>query len=73
MLLDTIPDLEMTGRQRMPVAGRGAEPDQSTVRLRLQSALPLANDRCRSEVPASVTDAFGTVACHAVTEGRLAA
>src|SRR5260221_5053355 len=26
MLLDTIPDLDMTGRQRAPVAGRGAGP-----------------------------------------------
>jgi peptide/nickel transport system ATP-binding protein len=57
MLLDTIPDLDMTGRQRAPVGGRGAEPDQSADRLHLPSALPVrqrplqgraARRRCRS-------------------------
>ena len=41
MLLDTIPDLDMTGRQRTPGRRRGAEPDQPAVGLHLPSALPL--------------------------------
>ena len=41
MLLDAIPDLEMTGRERIPGGRRGAQPDPSAERLPLPSALSL--------------------------------
>ena len=43
MLLDAIPDLEMTGRARTPVGGRSAEPDQSAGGVPLPPALPLGD------------------------------
>ncbi|MGQ3354529.1 MAG: ABC transporter ATP-binding protein [Phreatobacter sp.] len=73
MLLDAVPDLDMTGRARKPVLGEIPNPITPPSGCPFNPRCPLANGRCRSEVPASVTDAFGTVACHAVTEGRLAA
>ena len=57
MLLDTIPDLDMTGRQRTPVAGEVPSPINPPTRLHLPSALPVrqrtlqgraAAARCRS-------------------------
>ncbi|WP_296576657.1 oligopeptide/dipeptide ABC transporter ATP-binding protein [Phreatobacter sp.] len=73
MLLDAVPDLDMTGRARKPVLGEIPNPITPPSGCPFNPRCPLANGRCRSEVPASVTDEFGTVACHAVTEGRLAA
>ncbi len=73
MLLDAVPDLDMTGRARKPVLGEIPNPITPPAGCPFNPRCPLANGRCRSEVPASVTDALGTVACHAVTEGRLAA
>ncbi|WP_439575781.1 ABC transporter ATP-binding protein [Phreatobacter sp.] len=73
MLLDAIPDLEMSGRARKPVDGEIPNPITPPPGCPFNPRCPLANGRCRAEVPAAVTDSFGTVACHAVTEGRLAA
>ena len=41
LLLDTIPDLSMSGRERTPGRRRGAEPDRPAAGLRLPSALPV--------------------------------
>ena len=71
MLLDTIPDLDMTGRQRSPVARRGAEPDQPAVRLRLPSALPVRQRPLQGRAAQALPIEGGTVACHAIEEGRL--
>ncbi len=73
MLLDAVPDLDMTGRARKPVLGEIPNPITPPAGCPFNPRCPLANGRCRAEVPASVTDEYGTVACHAVTEGRLAA
>ncbi|MCZ8320328.1 MAG: ATP-binding cassette domain-containing protein [Novosphingobium sp.] len=73
MLLDAVPDLDMTGRARKPVLGEIPNPITPPTGCPFNPRCPLANGRCRTEVPASVTDELGTVACHAVTEGRLAA
>jgi len=73
MLLDAVPDLDMTGRARKPVLGEIPNPITPPTGCPFNPRCPLANGRCRTEVPASVSDEFGTVACHAVTEGRLAA
>ena len=41
MLLDAVPDLDLTGRQRKPVEGEVPEPDRSAARLPVPSALPV--------------------------------
>ncbi|MFN4018862.1 MAG: ABC transporter ATP-binding protein [Reyranella sp.] len=73
MLLDAVPDLDMTGRPRKPVLGEIPNPITPPSGCPFNPRCPLANGRCRTEVPASISDEFGTVACHAVIEGRLAA
>ncbi len=74
MLLDTIPDLEMTGRQRTPVAGEVPNPINPPTGCAFHPRCPFANDRCRSERPeAKLNDTGSTTACHAVEEGRLPA
>jgi peptide/nickel transport system ATP-binding protein len=75
MLLDAIPDLQMSGRARTPVAGEVPNPLSPPAGCTFHPRCPHANDRCRSEVPALRTVHFADgetrVACHAVEEGRL--
>ena len=73
MLIDAIPDLEMSGKPRTPVAGEVPSPLAPPPGCAFNPRCPHANDRCRSERPASITLPGGrSVACHAVEEGRLA-
>ena len=71
MLLDTIPDLEMTGRTRAPVAGEVPSPLNPPPGCAFNPRCPFANERCRTERPKSIKDGATTVACHAVEEKRL--
>jgi len=75
MLLDAIPDLEMTGRARTPVAGEVPNPLNPPSGCTFHPRCPHANDRCRREVPVIklTRHAAGesNVACHAVEEGRI--
>jgi peptide/nickel transport system ATP-binding protein len=71
MLLDTIPDLEMTGRQRIPVAGEVPSPINPPAGCAFHPRCPFANDRCKSERPTSIAIEGGTVACHGIEEGRI--
>jgi peptide/nickel transport system ATP-binding protein len=71
MLLDTIPDLDMTGRQRAPVAGEVPSPINPPSGCTFHPRCPFANDRCKAERPKSLAIEGGTVACHAIEEGRL--
>lgn len=71
MLLDAIPDLEMSGRARTPVAGEVPSPIDPPPGCPFHPRCPLATDRCRSEVPLPVQAGPSMVACHAVEEGRL--
>jgi peptide/nickel transport system ATP-binding protein len=74
MLLDAIPDLDMTGRARTPVAGEVPNPLDPPKGCAFNPRCPFANDRCRTERPELKATANGGVAaCHAVEEGRLAA
>ncbi|HWK47287.1 MAG TPA: oligopeptide/dipeptide ABC transporter ATP-binding protein [Stellaceae bacterium] len=71
LLLDTIPDLEMTGRARIPVAGEVPNPINPPSGCAFHPRCAFANERCRVERP-NLRIADGTlVACHAVEEGRL--
>ena len=70
MLLDAIPDLEMTGRARTPVAGEVPSPINPPPGCPFHPRCPLANDRCKSEQPMAIAKGETNVACHAVEEGR---
>ena len=65
--LDAVPDLGMSGRQRIPVAGEIPNPINPPTGCTFNPRCPFANDRCRSERP----ELIGGVACHAVQEGRI--
>ncbi|MBP7066155.1 oligopeptide/dipeptide ABC transporter ATP-binding protein [Ferrovibrio sp.] len=71
MLLDAIPDLEMSGRARTPVAGEVPSPLNPPSGCSFHPRCPLANARCKAEVPQTRAVPGGAVACHAVEEGRL--
>ncbi len=73
MLLDAIPDLEMSGRPRQAVAGEVPSPIHPPSGCHFHPRCPLANDRCRAEVPKALPRTGGQVACHAVEENRLPA
>src|SRR3546814_3645799 len=49
MLLDAIPDLEMSGRARTPVAGEVPSPIDPPSGCPFHPRCPHADDRCRSE------------------------
>jgi peptide/nickel transport system ATP-binding protein len=71
LLLDAIPDLDHIGRARTPVGGDVPSPIAPPNGCTFHPRCPLANARCREEVPA-LMEADGTqVACHAVAEGRV--
>ncbi len=67
MLLDAVPDLAMSGRARIPVAGEIPNPINPPSGCTFHPRCPLANDRCRAQAPAVIDG----VACHAVEEGRI--
>ncbi len=72
LLLDTLPDLEFSGRQRTPVAGEVPNPIDPPPGCAFHPRCPFANDRCRVERPQLRTHDDGSrVACHALFEGRL--
>jgi peptide/nickel transport system ATP-binding protein len=71
MLLDTIPDLAMTGRQRTPVGGEVPSPINPPDGCAFHPRCPFANERCKRERPELLPADNTRVACHAVAEGRL--
>jgi len=72
MLIDAIPDLLMSGKARIPVAGEVPNPLAPPPGCAFHPRCPHAGARCRSEQPAWLVSATGdAVACHAVAEGRL--
>jgi peptide/nickel transport system ATP-binding protein len=71
MLLDAVPDLDRTGRARTAVAGEVPDPLRPPPGCPFHPRCPHANERCRVEMPAPVPAGVATVACHAVSEGRL--
>jgi peptide/nickel transport system ATP-binding protein len=71
MLLDAVPDLEMSGRQRTPVAGEVPNPLSPPPGCTFHPRCPHANERCRIEKPALAWRGETASACHAVEERRL--
>jgi peptide/nickel transport system ATP-binding protein len=71
LLLATIPDLAMTGKQREPVAGEVPNPIAPPSGCAFHPRCPYANERCKRERPELRQWGKTRVACHAVEEGRL--
>jgi peptide/nickel transport system ATP-binding protein len=68
MLLGAVPDLAMSGRQRIPVQGEIPNPIDPPKGCAFNPRCPLAFDLCRKEAPALIDG----VACHAVNQGAMA-
>jgi peptide/nickel transport system ATP-binding protein len=62
MLLGAVPDLAMSGRQRIPVKGEIPNPIDPPTGCAFNPRCPLAFDLCRKETP----ELIDGVACHAV-------
>jgi peptide/nickel transport system ATP-binding protein len=72
MLLDSVPDIDMTGRERVPIAGENPNPISPPPGCHFHPRCPFAFERCRVEAPAFKPVAAGhAAACHAVDEGRI--
>ncbi len=71
MLLEAIPDLEMSGKQRKAVAGEVPSPIHPPSGCHFHPRCPYANERCLNEAPLPIPIASGEVACHGVEEQRL--
>ncbi len=72
LLLETIPDLDLTGRVRTPVAGEVPSPIDPPTGCAFHPRCPFANERCRRERPELLHAGTSAVACHAVEEARIA-
>ena len=71
MLLDAIPQMHATGRDRTPVQGEVPNPLAPPSGCAFNPRCPFANERCRVERPKLLAIDSVQVACHAVEEGRL--
>lgn len=71
LLLDAIPDVTMSGKERAPVAGEVPSPINPPSGCSFHPRCPHANSRCQIEVPLLRQVGNSHVACHAVQEKRL--
>lgn len=71
MLLDAIPDHEMTGRKRTPVTGEIPNPINPPSGCPFHPRCPHANARCKNETPRLIDVMGSEAACFAAEEGRL--
>ena len=69
-LMEAIPDLDMTGRVRIPVGGEVPSPITPPSGCAFHPRCPLAGPRCKAERPELKPAGDAMVACHAVEEGR---
>ncbi len=73
MLLEAVPDLAMSGRPRVAVAGEIPNPISPPSGCAFHPRCALANARCRAETPQLKSYSASQAACHAAEEGRIAA
>jgi peptide/nickel transport system ATP-binding protein len=71
LLLDTIPSIEITGREREPVGGEVPNPINPPPGCSFHPRCPFAYERCRRERPELIDVGGALVACHAAEEDRL--
>ena len=68
LLLDAIPDLEMSGRQRLPLSGEVPSPINPPPGCPFYPRCPLVQEKCMKERPEIRFRGEHGVACHAVKE-----
>jgi peptide/nickel transport system ATP-binding protein len=73
LLLDAIPDLEMSGTPRTPIAGEVPNPLAPPQGCAFHPRCPHAEARCKIETPVLRHYAATLAACHALEESRLQA
>lgn len=71
MLLDAVPDLDMTGKAHQQIEGEVPNPISPPAGCTFHPRCPFANARCRTDIPTAITTPSGLTACHAVEERRL--
>jgi peptide/nickel transport system ATP-binding protein len=71
MLLDAVPDLEMSGRPRKMIEGEIPNPINPPPGCPFNPRCPLADTRCRTERPEPIRGDGRLVACHAIAERRV--
>ena len=71
MLLDAIPDLNLSEKARTPVAGEVPSPINPPSGCHFHPRCPWSNERCRTELPTLMDQQQQSVACHAVEENRI--
>lgn len=69
-LMEAIPDLDMTGRVRIPVGGEVPSPITPPTGCAFHPRCRLVQPRCKAERPELKLAGDAMVACHAVEEGR---
>lgn len=70
MLLDAVPDLDMTGRARTEVVGEIPNPIDPPSGCRFHPRCPFVESRCMEQSPKLQPTAIGEAACFATEEGR---
>lgn len=70
LLINTIPDMDMTRVERAPIQGEVPNPIDPPNGCPFHPRCTLANERCRREMPLLQNDGNSLIACHAVEEGR---
>jgi peptide/nickel transport system ATP-binding protein len=73
LLLEAVPKLDMSTRERTPLVGEVPNPIDPPSGCAFHPRCGLANARCAAETPQLTAHAGGLVACHAASEGRLSA
>ena len=71
LLLNTIPDMDMTQAERAPIQGEVPNPINPPSGCTFHPRCSLANERCRTEMPLLRSDNGTLIACHAVEENRI--
>ncbi len=71
MLLDAVPDLELTGRKRKKVEGEIPNPIDPPSGCPFHPRCPFVFERCPREVPPLLFNGVSHTTCHAVEEGRI--
>jgi peptide/nickel transport system ATP-binding protein len=71
MLLDTIPDIEMIGRKRKPMAGEIPNPINPPSGCVFHPRCPQASAICRETIPELTRLEDIQVACHAMADQRI--
>ncbi len=71
MLLDAVPDLEMTGKKQKEITGEIPNPINPPTGCTFHPRCPFAEERCKKEKPQLAKSGSGAAACHLVEDGRL--